>query len=106
MQSYPKFKPLKEKKMAYRYGDKRTAYNGVFNHVINKYPKSKEILGFYYNIPKDQQHCRYNPKGLLQFMRDYIKSKGGTPNKCSHKNAQYIQRDFQSFIQYCKQNLN
>ncbi len=92
--------------MGYSYGHRATAFNGVFNHVFNKYPKAKDILGFYDKIPVDQRHCRYNDKGLSEFMWDYIVSKGGKPSKDIHKNAQYIQKDFQSFIQYCKQHLN
>lgn len=91
--------------MGYRYGHRATAFSGVFNHVINKYPKAKDILGFYDKIPIDQRHCRCNLKGIYDLMKEYISSKGDKPNKDFRKNAQYIQKDFQSFIKYCQLKL-
>lgn len=88
-----------------RYGHQSTSYNGVFNHVFNSYPKAKAILGFYDKIPIEQRHCRYNPKGLNQFMIDYRTSRNNKPSKCPHKNSKYIQQDFQSFIKYCQEHL-
>lgn len=91
--------------MGYKYGDRRTALNGVFKHVFNVYPKAKEMLGFYDGIPKDQQHCRWNSKGLNKFLQDYRISKGSNPSKDIQKNSEYIQQDFQTFADYCKQKL-
>lgn len=91
--------------MAYKYGDKRTNLNGIFNHVFNAYPKAKEILDFYKKIPLDQRHCRWNSDGFEKFIKDYITSIGETPSRKSYENAHIIQNDFKSFIKYCQANL-
>ncbi|WP_293925416.1 hypothetical protein [Sphingobacterium sp. UBA6320] len=91
--------------MAYKYGDRRTAFNGVFKHVFNVYPKAKEILGFYEGIPKDQQHCRWNSNGFKEFLKSYRLSKSSNPSNDIRKNCEYIQKDFQSFITYCNTHL-
>lgn len=91
--------------MAYKYGHRSTAFNGVFKYVFNTYPKAKDVLGFYKEIPKDQQHCKYNIKGIEQFMKDYRVSRGSNPSNDYFKNALYIQKDFESFIKYCQEKL-
>lgn len=91
--------------MAYSYGHRDTALNGVFNHVFNKYPKAEQLLGFYDGIPTDQRHCRWNAKGFNQFLKDYRISRNSNPSNIPFKNCLYIQKDFEPFIKYCQEKL-
>lgn len=64
-----------------------TAFNGISNYLH----KNFKFECYADNINK--------------FMIDYRLSCGSNPSLCMHKNAEYIQRNFKPFAEYCKNKL-
>lgn len=86
----------KEVIMAYKYGHRATAMNGVLIYLQKNYKKSDVVQGFY----KTNSFISIN-----ELMKKYRQSRGSIPSKDYRKNANYIQGDFQSFMNYCRKEL-
>lgn len=82
--------------MAYRYGHLATAISGIMKYVQLNYPDSYVTVDI-------QKNKRLFELGNL--LSEYRQSRGSNPSKDIDKNAKYIQNDFQSFVEYCKQKL-
>lgn len=78
--------------MSNRYGHKSTAINGIMNFLIE------------FEIETEKKNC-YQFKDINKIMIKYRESKGEIPSKNYQKNAEHIQKDFKSFVEYCKANF-
>lgn len=73
--------------MSSRYGHKSTAYNGVTIYLHEKF------------------NVNWTVEQVCEFMIQYREYRGSNPSKHYQKNAEYIQNNFQPFVEYCKKKL-
>ena len=82
--------------MGYKYRHPATAINGIILYLQDKY-KGCDVV--------EKMLKSGHLSSVNEFMKKYRLSRGNKPSNYCDKNANYIQQDFKSFVEYCKINL-
>lgn len=82
------------------YGHKITAFNGVLNFLEYKYPESQFLYSFR-KLPECKGHFHSVNLLMIEFRKQ---NSDKLPSQNMHKNAEFVQRNWNEFRKFLKDN--